>query len=173
VLQPTILQRMDMLARRMVPFALTLALVLYALTPSQIPVLSQLTPMYALAAVYFWSIYRPDLIGYGVVFGLGLLEDLLAGTPLGSSALVLLLCQYVVFQQPKFFNAKPFSVFWLAFAVVALGGGIVKWLCVGLVSPIGFTRFSDMFGTVLMTVAIYPIIAWLLAKTQMKLLAQP
>src|SRR4051812_6547521 len=102
LLQPTALQRMDMLARRMVPFALTLTLMLFALTPAQIPALSHLTPMYALAAVYFWSIYRPDLIGYGTVFGLGILEDLLTGTPLGSSALVLLLCQYVVFQQPKF-----------------------------------------------------------------------
>jgi len=170
-MQPTMWQRMDALARKLVPFGLTLALMLFALTPTQIPGLSHLTPMYALAAVYFWSIYRPDLIGYGTSFSIGLLEDLLTGAPLGCSALVLLLCQYLVFRQPKFFNAKPFGVFWLAFAVLAIGAGLLKWICVGLVAPGGFTRFGDMFAAALMTVAVYPVIAWLLAKAQMKLLA--
>jgi rod shape-determining protein MreD len=171
-MQPTWWQRMDAFARKQVPFGLTLLLMLFALTPTQVPGMSHITPMYSLAAIYFWSIYRPDLIGYGTSFVIGLLEDLLTGAPLGSGALVLLLCQYLVFRQPKFFNAKPFSVFWLAFALVALGAGLIKWFCVGLVSATGFTRFGDMFATVLLTVAIYPIIAWLLAKTQIRLLAQ-
>lgn len=161
---------MDAFARKQVPFALTLLLMLFALTPSQVPGLSHVTPMYALAAVYFWSIYRPDLIGYGTGFGIGVLQDLLTGMPLGSSALVLMLCQYLVFQQPKFFNAKPFGVFWLAFAVVALGAGLLKWFSVGIVTSTGFTRFGDMFASVVLTVAIYPVIAWLLAKAQIKLL---
>jgi rod shape-determining protein MreD len=172
-MQPTLLQRMDALARKLVPFGLTLGLMLFALTPTQIPGFAHITPMYALAAVYFWSIYRPDLMTYGTAFGIGLLEDLLTGAPLGSGALVLLLCQYLVFRQPKFFNAKPFGVFWMAFSVVALGAGLVKWMCVGLVAPGGFTHLGDMITSVLMTVAIYPAIAWLLGRAQMKLLTQP
>ena len=171
-MQPTVLNRMDALARKLVPFGLTLGLMLFALTSTQVPGLSHVTPMYSLAAIYFWSIYRPDLIGYGTAFGIGLLEDLLTGAPLGCSALILLLCQYLVFRQPKFFNAKPFGIFWLAFGVLALGAGLIKWICVGLVAPGGFTRFGDMFAAVLMTVAVYPVIAWLLAKAQIKLLTQ-
>src|SRR5205823_3551423 len=125
VMQLSALQRMDALARKVVPFGLTFALMLFALTPTQVPGFSHLTPMYSLAAIYFWSIYRPDLIGYGTAFGVGLMEDLLTGAPLGSSALVLLLCQYLVFRQPKFFNAKPFGIFWAAFAVVALAAGFI------------------------------------------------
>jgi rod shape-determining protein MreD len=173
MMQPTLLQRMDAAARKLVPFGLTLALMLFALAPTRIPGLAHITPMYALAAIYFWSIYRPDLMGYGTAFGIGVLEDLLTGAPLGSGALILMLCQYLVFRQPKFFNAKPFGVFWMAFGVVALGAGLAKWLCVGLTAPGGFTRFGDMLTSVLMTVAVYPAIAWLLARAQMSLLSQP
>jgi len=171
-MQATVLQRMDLTARRFVPFGVTLVLMLFAMTPTYIPGLSHITPMYALMAVYFWSIYRPDLLGYGATFGIGVLEDLLAGTPLGSGALILLLCQRVVFNQQKFFNNKPFGIFWLAFALIALGASLLRWLCVGLVSPRGFTPIGQVFAAYLMTVALYPIVGWLLAKAHQKLLAQ-
>lgn len=171
-MQTTILQRMDLTARRFVPFGVTLILMLFAMTPTFIPGLSQITPMYALMAVYFWSIYRPDLLGYGATFGIGVLEDLLAGTPLGSGALILLLCQRVVFQQQKFFNNKPFGIIWLAFALVAAGAGFLRWICVGLVAPSGFTPISQMLTATVMSIALYPVVGWLLAKAHMKLLAQ-
>lgn len=171
-MQATVLQRMDGAARRLVPFGVTLVLMLFALTPTYIPGLSHITPMYALMAVYFWSIYRPDLLGYGSTFAIGVLEDLLAGTPLGSGALILLLCQRVVFHQQKFFNNKPFGIMWLAFALVAAGASLLRWLCVGLVESGGFTPIGEMVTAYLMTVAMYPIIGWCLAKAHMKLLAQ-
>ncbi len=169
---PNILQRVDGTARRFVPIGLTLALMLFAMTPTYIPGLSHVTPMYALMAVYFWSIYRPDLLSYGAVFAIALLEDLLAGTPLGSSALILLLCQRIVLHQQKFFNAKPFALIWLAFALLAAVAALLRWVSVGLVGPSGFTPFSGMFTAYLMTAAMYPIVAWLLARAQMKLLVQ-
>lgn len=171
-MQPTSLQYMDGAARRAVPLALTLFLMLFALTPTYVPGLSDVAPMLTLMCVYFWSIYRPDLLGYGVAFGIGILEDLLVGTPLGSGALVLLLCQRVVVHQQKFFNSKPFVVTWIAFAFVALGAALVRWLCVGLVANGGFTPIGSLFVAYLISVAIYPLVAWFLAKAQMKLLAE-
>ncbi|MBY0508717.1 MAG: rod shape-determining protein MreD [Rhodospirillaceae bacterium] len=171
-MQATILQRMDGAARRLVPFGVTLVLMLFAMTPTYVPGLSHITPLYALMAVYFWSIYRPDLLGYGSTFAIGVLEDLLAGTPLGSGALILLLCQWIVLHQQKFFNNKPFGVMWLAFALVAAGASLLRWLCVGLVETSGFTPVTEMAASYLMTVAIYPIVGWFLAKAHMKLLAQ-
>lgn len=171
-MQTTVLQRMDLTARRFVPFGVTLLLMLFAMTPTFVPGLSHITPMYALMAVYFWSIYRPDLLGYGATFGIGVLEDLLAGTPLGSGALILLLCQRVVFHQQKFFNNKPFGVIWLAFALVAAGAGFLRWICVGLVAVSGFTPISQMLTATMMSIALYPVVGWLLAKAHMKLLAQ-
>jgi rod shape-determining protein MreD len=171
-MQATVLQRMDGAARKLVPFGVTLVLMLFSLTPTYIPGLSHITPLYALMAVYFWSIYRPDLLGYGPTFAIGILEDLLAGTPLGSGALILLLCQRLVFSQQKFFNNKPFGVVWLAFALVAAGASLLRWLCVGLVETSGFTPVGELAAAYFMTVAMYPVIGWCLAKAHMKLLAQ-
>lgn len=169
---PTFLQRMDLGARWMMPFGITLTLMLFAMTPTYITGLSHITPMYAFMAVYFWSIYRPDLLGYGTVFFIGILEDLLAGTPLGSSALILLVCQRAVFSQQKFFNSRPFGVIWIAFALLALGASVLRWVCVGLAGPSGFTPFPTMVAGCLMTIALYPVVAWVLAKAQIKLLTQ-
>ena len=171
-MQATVLQRMDSTARRFVPFGVTLMLMLFAMTPTYIPGLSHITPMYALMAVYFWSIYRPDLLGYGATFSIGVLEDMLSGAPLGSGALILLLCQRTVFSQQKFFNNKSFGVIWLAFAVVAAGAGLLRWVCVGLVATSGFTPAGQMLTAYLLTVAMYPIVGGLLAKAHMKLLSQ-
>ena len=172
-MQPSVLTRVDLAARRLMPFGMTLVLMLFAMTPTYIPGLSHITPMYAFMAVYFWSIYRPDLLSYGTVFAIGIMEDLLAGTPLGSSALVLLVCQRVVYSQQKFFNGRPFVLIWLAFALLAAGATVLRWLCVGLAGVSGFTPFIAMVTAYLMTVALYPIVAWLLAKAQMKLLVTP
>ncbi len=173
MLQPTPLQRVNQAARSFVPFGLTLIFMLLALTPTQIPGMSRVTPMYALAAIYFWTIYRPDLVGYGTAFGIGVLEDLLTGTPLGCTALVMLVCQQVVLHQQKFFNAKPFGIFWTAFATLALGAGLLRWLCVGMFATSGFTPIGDVLISAAMTAAFYPLIAWVLAQTQLKLLVAP
>ena len=166
------IQKVDLGARRMMPFGITLILMLFAMTPTYIAGLSHITPMYALMAVYFWSIYRPDLLGYGTVFAIGLLEDLLAGTPIGSTSLILLVCQRVVFSQQKFFNSWPFALIWVAFALLAGGAALIRWVCVGLAGTSGFTPFGTMVAAYAMTIAIYPIVAWFMAKAQMKLLAQ-
>ena len=94
------------------------------------------------------------------------------GTPLGSGALVLLLCQRVVVHQQKFFNSKPFVVTWIAFAFVALGAALIRWICVGVVATSGFTPIGGLLATYLISVATYPLAAWLLAKAQMKLLVE-
>jgi rod shape-determining protein MreD len=172
-MQSTVWQKVDSRARRILPFGLTMIVLLFGLTPTHIPGLAQITPMYALVAVYFWSIYRPDLLGYGSGFAIGVLEDLLTGAPLGAGALTLLLTQWVVFNQQKFFHAKPFVVTWFAFVLVAFGAAFLKWFCIGLVTESGFTPFGDLFAAYLITVAVYPVIAWLFSKAQTGLLVEP
>ena len=170
MIQLTLLQGLDNAARKAVPAGLTLALMLFALTPTHIPGFAPVMPMFALMAIYFWSIYRPEYLGYGAVFSFGLVQDLLAETPIGSSALVFLLCQWVVLYQQKFFNAKPFVVTWFAFIFVAAGAALLRWIAVGLIATSGFTPPGPSFASYLLTVALYPLVGWLLAKAQMKLM---
>jgi rod shape-determining protein MreD len=170
MMQPSLLHNLDLAARRALPAALTLLLLLFALTPTSVPGLAPAMPMLALMSVYYWSIYRPELLGYGAVFGFGLLEDLLTATPIGSTALVFLLTQWIVLRQQKFFNAKPFAVTWFAFVFVAAGAALIRWIAVGLVSDAGFTPPGPLMASCLITIAAYPLVGWLLAKTQVKLM---
>ena len=168
----TPLQKLDARARTILPFALTVIVLLFGLTPTYVPGLAQVTPMYSLVAVYFWAVYRPDLLGYGLGFAVGVLEDLLTGAPLGVGALTLLLTQWVVFNQQKFFHAKPFVITWVAFGLVAFGAFFIKWLCVGFITSSGLTPFGGMFAAYLITVAVYPPIAWLFSKAQTGLMSE-
>jgi rod shape-determining protein MreD len=166
-------KKLDARVRTILPFSLTVTVLLFGMTPTYVPGLAQITPMYTLVAVYFWAIYRPDLLGYGLGFAIGVLEDLLTGAPLGVGTLVLLLIQWVVFNQHKFFHAKPFVITWFAFGLVAFGAVLLKWVGVGLVSSSGPTPFGDVFASYLITVAVYPIVAWLFSKVRSGLLDEP
>jgi rod shape-determining protein MreD len=170
---PSPLQRVDTIARQWVPFSATLLLMLFGLTPSYLPAFSPVAPMYTVIAIYFWAVYRPDGLGYGSAFAIGVLEDLLSGTPLGCTALVLMLGQWVVFHQQKFFNGRPFHVVWAAFLLVALGSAAVRWLMIGMFLPAGFVGPTHALASGAMTVAVYPVVGWVLAKMQLRLMSQP
>jgi len=163
------LQRFDGFLRNQIPFVLTLLLLLLAMVPSHAAGLTRIGPMLALIAVYYWAIYRPDLIGYGAVFIIGVVQDLLTGTPPGVAALALLLTHAVVISQYRFFNARSFAVTWWAFTLVAAGAMVVKWLAVSLVYGT-LVDASAAFYSYLMTVAIYPVVGWLLARVQIAFL---
>jgi rod shape-determining protein MreD len=168
-MRPTIWQRLDLFSRHQVPLLVTLLLALVAVVPTHVPGLVRVGPLLTLISVYYWAVHRPDLMGYGAVFAIGLLEDLVAGTPLGAGALTLLLVQGIVASQAKFFYGKAFVVTWWAFIVIAGGAVLIRWLCISVVQ--GTLLGGDAaLATYLMTVAFYPPVAWLLARTQMAFL---
>ena len=96
----------------MTPPALTLMLVLVGLIPVGLPYVDPVTPAFAVIAVYYWSIYRPEYLPAGVVFVLGLVQDALGGTPLGMSSLVLLAVLGVGVSQRRVFIGKSVLVEW-------------------------------------------------------------
>ncbi|MBK1663366.1 rod shape-determining protein MreD [Rhodospirillum rubrum] len=161
--QPTLWQRLDWLARRLVPVGLTLILLMMSVAPSRLPGFVHIAPMIALISIYYWAVCRPEVMGYGSAFVLGLVEDSLTGAPLGVGALVLLLTQAVVATQYKFFLNKPFLVTWWAFALVAGVAAVVKWLAVSAIYGTFVDGTALVFST-LFTVAVYPPFAWLFGR---------
>jgi rod shape-determining protein MreD len=120
-------------------------------------------------AVYYWSIYRPDLLPLGATFFVGIVQDTLDGTPLGLSSLILVLVQGVVVSQRRFFHGKAFLVEWWGFMLVAPGAIVISWVFASLYygvlaspRPLGFQ--------LLMTIVLYPCLTWLFARVQHYLL---
>ena len=124
--------RFETAVRGLTPFVLTLFLAMLTVVPLRIPDFAPITPVLTVIAVYYWSIYRPDLLPMAAVFGVGLFQDALAGTPLGLTALVLLAVQYAVITQRRFFHSKTFLVEWWGFMLVAPVAAFVGWLLASL-----------------------------------------
>jgi len=151
---------------RLVPFVSTLVFVLVSVVPLQIPGFAAVTPSFALMAVFHWTIYRPDLLPISVVFGLGLLLDLLNGSPyLGVSALMLLVARTAVLVERRHVVNRPFTVVWLGFLALAAGTFAFGWGLVSLLRGQALGTRPFIFEAVL-TVACYPVGSWLLARLQ-------
>jgi rod shape-determining protein MreD len=87
---PSLGRRLDTLARRLLPCASTLAISMVGVVPLHIPAWPPAALSMSLIAVFYWSLYRPDLMPAWAAFGLGLAQDVLGGLPLGITACVLI-----------------------------------------------------------------------------------
>ena len=160
----TLLQRLDRLARNLVPFALSAVLVVFSSLPFHIPGYGQVAANFTLMSVFYWAVFRPRLMPLAAVFAIGVLQDIVVGTPLGTNALVLVLVHTLVTQQGRVFRGKSFFVLWWGFGMVALGAGALGWavitaLSLAAIDPTpGFFQFS-------LTAALFPFPAWLFART--------
>ncbi|MBF0391925.1 MAG: rod shape-determining protein MreD [Alphaproteobacteria bacterium] len=170
-MKPSLVNRMDIWARHLVPFGLTLCLLLVNVTPTRIPGFAGVAPMLPMMAVFYWAIFRPDLLPAWVAFVIGLLFDVVSGTPLGVNALVLLLVQGVTSAQRRFFLGNTFVVAWWGFGMIAAGASTLAWMLVSLLID-GRIAFRAVLFEYLLTVSLYPVVAWVLARTQVMLLRQ-
>ena len=83
--------RLDLIARNVLPVFVTLLLVMVAMVPLRVPLLTPVIPSLPLIAVYYWSVYKPNLMPVWAIFLIGLFHDLLAASPAGVGILSLLL----------------------------------------------------------------------------------
>lgn len=165
----TLWQQLDILARQITPFLLTLAVMIVAMVPLQLPNFSQVMPWLALVAVYYWSVHRPDLMPAVAVFAVGVFHDLAAGTFLGVGAAVLLLVHAAVVSQRRFFMSRSFLVIWFGFVVIALGAVVLAWLLNAALLEALIDPRPAMFQ-LLTTVAAYPLLGWVFAQVQRSVL---
>lgn len=168
-MKPSVWVKMDTWVRHSVPFGVTVLLLLLTAIPTHIPGFSGIAPMLPLMGVYYWAIYRPDLLPAWLAFVIGLLYDIVAGTPLGVNALVLLLVQGTAASQRKFFLGKSFAVTWWAFGLLTAGAIGMAWLLLSFLKG----RPLDIAPVVfeyLMTLALFPLLTWTLARTQLAFL---
>lgn len=156
-------QKLDHTGRNLLPFAVTVLMMLLAMAPTQVPGLAALAPPLTLMAVFYWAIHRPDLLRPIVVFLIGLLQDLLSGMPLGLSALVFTLAYWAVLTQRRFFLGNSFLLLWWGFGMVAFAAAAVQWIVYSLSFVTVLTVRPVLFQAVL-AIAIFPLPAWLLMR---------
>jgi rod shape-determining protein MreD len=156
---------------RAIPALSTFLFVLVSVVPLQLPGLAAVTPSFALMAVAHWTTYRPDLLSQLSVFVLGVLLDLLSGTPyVGASALTLLFARTVVLVARKHFVGRDFSVLWLGFLALAGATFVFSWALVSLLSRRVIGSEPFLFEA-LLTAACFPVGSYVLARLHRAFLA--
>lgn len=170
-MKPSVWVRMDTWVRHLVPVGVTLVLLLLTAIPTRIPGLSGIIPMLPLMGVYYWAIYRPDLLPAWSAFLIGLLYDIIGGTPLGVNALVLLSVQGIAAGQRRFFLGKSFMVAWWAFGLLAAAAAGATWLLVTILYGRALDASPVIFDY-LLTMGLFPLLTWTLARTQMAFLKE-
>lgn len=162
-------QRDQGIVNRMMPMATALLCVLASIVPLHLPGFAEVAPGFVLMAVYHWSIYRPDLLPFLAVFLAGLALDLLNGAPLGVSSLVFLIARAVVLSQRKLFVGRSFAVVWAGFLALVAAAEALEWVLASALHGVVLDPRPFLFQAVL-TVALYPLVSYLLARVQRNLL---
>lgn len=169
-MKPSALQRFDISIRQSVPVAFTLLLVVLSVVPVRLPAASTLVPDIVLISVFYWTVHRPDLMRLWTVFLIGLLGDVLSGTPLGVHPLVLVLVHTAIISQHKVFRGASFGMVWWAFALIApaahVAASVVAFLATGALPDLSLFALR-----LVLTIGFYPAVAWLLGRAQRALLA--
>jgi rod shape-determining protein MreD len=170
-MKPSIWLRLDRWARHLTPFGFAFVLVILSVIPLQVPGFARVVPFLALIAVHHWTIYRPDLMPSYAVFLIGILQDLLSGTPLGVHAVVFLLVYGVVLWQRRFFVGKAFVITWLGFSIVSAVAALLTWALisayyVSLVDPRALVYQYSL------TLGFFPILAWVFLRWQQAFLKE-
>jgi rod shape-determining protein MreD len=135
------------------------------LIPPGIGHLAGVRPLLVLSVVYYWSIYRPELIPIPLVFAIGLVSDLLSGGPLGLSALLLVALHGFCVSQRRVLISRTFGVSWAGFIFVAIGIALFYWI----VASLYFVRLIDprpLLVQFALTIALYPVVNWLCNRTE-------
>lgn len=157
---------------KLIPVLTTVLLLLASLIPTHMPGFGAISPMFTVVGVFYWTINRDDLHGPGTAFGIGLLEDLFTGAPLGTNPFVLLMVFWFARSQVGFFRTKPVEISWAGFAVTVLGAALLKWLCYGTLGGGTFVTPVGPIVSALMTAACYPLIARLFGWARLRYLGQ-
>jgi rod shape-determining protein MreD len=170
-MRPGLFQRVDTRLRQALPVMLTFVFVLGSVAPVRLPDYVLIAPGLVLIAVFYWSVHRPDLLRPWHACLLGLLDDMLAGSALGVNALVFTLVHAVVLAQHRFFRGKGFAIVWVAFAGIA-PAAILTTTLLSAVAARGGLDPTALVVQILLTIALYPPVAWLLGRAQRLFLAE-
>lgn len=158
-------RRGDRPGAKSIPTLTTIVLLTASVLPLRVPDYAAVAPLLALAGVYYWTIYRPELLPPVAVFVAGLIFDLLSGEPLGVSPLLLLLARTIVASQRRFFVNRLFPFVWCGFTLLAAAAIAFLWLLGSLLEG----AVLDMRAAILqwvLTVASFPAASYLLMRVQ-------
>lgn len=163
-------QKLDRGARILSPVLVAVMLMFIMMVPLRLPNFGTIAPSIALMAVFYWAVYRPDLIGPVAVGLMGFLQDAISGAPLGMNAMVCLLVYSSVVSQRQLFLAHGFLILWWGFTLTALIAGLMTWAIHSFLH-FDIVPFDPVLYQAAAGISLFPAVAWLFGKVQRSFLS--
>ena len=151
------------------PIATTILAALLSIEPLHFDRYAALTPAFTLMATFHWTIYRADLLPALWLFLIGTVQDLLSGGLPGVTPVTLLLARAIVLPHRHYFVDRPFPVIWAGFTLLSGGAMLFSWTLHSLFDG----GLLDLRGPALravLTIAVFPIVSFLLGRSQRALI---
>lgn len=164
-------QKFGQSLRHLLPTMTVILFILIGVLAWPMPHVGTISPSLGLLAVYYWGIYRPDLLRPVVVFVLGILNDSVHFLPLGLSAFVFVGAYQLAYAHRRYFVGQLFPMLWSGFAFVCFLAMVVYWIVRSLLVGQAVTILPVLLQF-LLTSAIFPLPAWILIKLQRAFLSQ-
>ncbi|WP_037493649.1 rod shape-determining protein MreD [Sneathiella glossodoripedis] len=166
---PSISYQLHRILRGSIPFWISLFLIFLSVVPLRITGFATVTPSFLMISVFYWSLHRPYLLPAPVVFLLGLIFDILTGTPMGLTSLMLLVVHGIAVTQRQVFVGKAFVLSWWGFFLIGAGIAVFSWI-VACVLELTIIPILPVFIQYGLTVLFFPLLAWCFAVVQSSIL---
>jgi cell shape-determining protein MreD len=115
-------------------------------------------PSWGLASLYFWTLYYPEKVSLGAIFGIGILQDNSWGAPIGFFEFLNLVFWLFTFIYRKYLFQKGFLIGWLGFLIVYSVYLLAREVIAYEVLSKPF-YFYKLLYEILFTLLSYPLIA--------------
>lgn len=165
MVQASTIVRVGLLVKLCLPVVATVILIFFSVLPWGVTRIVALELVVAIISVYYWGIYRPDLMPVGAAFLIGLVVDLLGGGVFGLNAMLLVVIQWVAIGQRRALMSKTFMIGWLGYLLISAGAMTIAWL----ISSVFYGDFLEYTSVIIAYVTgalIYPAVALLLWRVQ-------
>ncbi|HUW80472.1 MAG TPA: rod shape-determining protein MreD [Acidocella sp.] len=126
--------------------------------PFGLPGQAELRPVYAMACVFFWSLYRPSSLPAPLVALTGLLLDMLCISPLGLWAVLLLILQGATLATRRRLVPQSFFFVWAVFSAFAASLAALAWAAQSILS-LTILPALPLVVEMLFAIGLYPAFA--------------
>lgn len=154
-------EQLDWVWRLATVYALMAMLFVLNVTAISYPFAGVLQAPFLIMAIYYWSVFRPTLLPFWLVFAAGILVDLLSALPIGLTAFVFVVVRWLVADQRRFLMGQPFIMMWSGFIVVLLIVSFIEWLLFSLILQSAQGLRSAMVFVALGS-ALFPLVSIIL-----------
>jgi len=161
--RPSLWRQLDALSRLAFPIGFLVFGLFVIGMPFGLPGQAELRPVFAMACVFFWSLYRPSSLPAPLVVCIGLLLDLLGMSPLGLWAVLLLLLHGATLASRRRLVPQSFYMTWTVFSCFAAALSALAWAVQSLLT-LNVLPALPLCVELLFAVGLYPAMAAFLIR---------